>query len=76
MLYKHKYKYKYTCYSLILLCRFEASNPLNLPAIVSYPTDPLSSSQVNKISIIFEKIIALSWDWTRVRNMKSERANR
>ena len=34
------------------LCCLKASNPLNLPAIVSHPTYPLSSSRVNEISII------------------------
>ena len=34
------------------LCRFKASHPLNLPEIISHPTDLLSSSQVNEISII------------------------
>ena len=35
-----------------LLCHFKATDPLNLPAIVSHPTYPLSNSQVKEISII------------------------
>ena len=37
------------------LSRFKASNLLNLPAIVSHPTDELSSSRVEKFQLLIEK---------------------